>query len=71
MSGLRWQRRHADARISWFLLRAGSMVPRKLLGEDRKRETAGAACSTNHYAEAFCASTIAKSIGKITMLKCK
>jgi hypothetical protein len=34
------QRRHADARISWFLLRAGSMGQRKLLGEERKRETA-------------------------------
>src|SRR6266550_9567289 len=40
MSGLRWQRRHADARISWFLLRAGSMGERKLLGGEPKRETA-------------------------------
>src|ERR1700730_17936149 len=68
---LRWQRRHADARISWFLLRAGSMGLRKLLGEECKAGNNRAAHSTDQYAEAFCASNIAESMGKITMLKCK
>ena len=45
---------------------------RKLLGgEDRKAGNNRAAHSTDQYAEAFCASKIAESIGKITMLECK
>jgi hypothetical protein len=45
---------------------------RQLLGgEERKAGNNRAADSTYQYAEAFCASKIAKSIGKITMLKCK
>jgi len=40
-------------------------------GKERKAGNNRAAHSTDQSAEAFCASKIAKSVGKVTMSKCK